>query len=49
VRTPNRRVILLDANDDDIATVPVPGLVTRIRIWINHPTEPDEVTIAIAD
>lgn len=25
----------------------VPGADTRVRIWVNHPTEPDDVTIVL--
>lgn len=45
--TPRREVILSDAHSTELARKSVDTKRTRIRIWINHPTEPDEVTIAI--
>lgn len=45
--TPHGGVLLFDANSPELLRWPVTGMRTRIQIWINHPTEPDEITIAI--
>lgn len=47
LQTPQRRVLLFDANMPEIMSMVVPGAVTRIRIWTNDPREPDEVTIGV--
>lgn len=43
--TPDRMIMLFDANLPDIMHVAVPDKRTRIRIWKKHKTEPDEVII----
>ena len=48
LETPGRRVLIFDAKAQ-FAEIAVPGLLTRIEIWINHPTQPDHVTIAWSD
>lgn len=48
LETPHRLLMLSDALSD-IADIPVGGVRTRIRIWVNHPTEPDHVVIGWAD
>jgi hypothetical protein len=45
--TPQYRVVLSDANMPEILSMEVPGVRTRVRIWTNHPTEPDDVVIAL--
>lgn len=45
--TPEFRVMLSDANMPEILSMEVPGSRTRVRIWTNHPTEPDDVVIAL--
>lgn len=47
--TPVGVVLLFDANEDDMMRIPADKPQTRIRIWINHPTQPDEVRIAVGD
>lgn len=45
--TPERKVLLFDVELPDILSMTVPETETRIRIWINHPTEPDQVVIGL--
>jgi hypothetical protein len=45
--TPKRRVLLTDANIPEILSMDVPETRTRVRIWTNHKTEPDNVIIAL--
>jgi hypothetical protein len=43
LNTPENKIMLSDANDiEDIA---VPTIRTRIRIWLDHPTQPENVVI----
>lgn len=45
--TPEYRVVISDALMPEILTAAVPGARTRVRIWTNHKTEPDDVVIAL--
>lgn len=45
--TPEHQVILSDANTLEILSMDVPETKTRVRIWTNHKTEPDDVIIAL--
>ena len=44
--TPNQEFILFDAIEPQFAIVQVPSVKTRIRVWIDHPIEPENVIIA---
>lgn len=46
LNTPNNEIILFDANNPQFAISRVPSAKTRIRVWIDHPTEPENVVIA---
>ncbi|MBW9063183.1 hypothetical protein JNB71_07620 [Rhizobium herbae] len=46
LNTPNNEPILFDAIEPEFAIAQVPSAKTRIRIWIDHPTEPENVVIA---
>lgn len=48
IDTPDRRVDVFDANDPEIVSMTVPHMRTRVRMWTNHPTYPDEVVIALS-
>lgn len=45
--TPDRVVIVFETNEPEIMRADVPGMTTRVRIWTNHPTEPDRVRIGL--
>lgn len=47
LNTPEHRVVLSDAELPEILSMEVPGKQTRVRIWTNHPDQPDEVVIAL--
>lgn len=49
IRTPEGQVLLFDANHPELLSLPVETIDTRIRVWTNHPTEPDEVIVAVGD
>lgn len=44
--TPNNELILFDAIEPEFAIAYVKSTKTRIRVWIDHPSEPENVTIA---
>lgn len=46
LNTPNKEIILFDALEPQYAIAPVPSTKTRIRVWMDHPEEPQNVTIA---
>ena len=46
LNTPNKELILFDANEPQYAATTVPSITTRIRIWMDHPTEPENIVIA---
>lgn len=46
LNTPNKELILFDANEPQYAIATVAAERTRIRIWMDHPHEPEHVTIA---
>lgn len=46
--TPRRLITIYETNSD-IAEFVVTGTSTRLRIWIDHPSEPDHVVIAWSD
>ena len=45
LNTGNKEIILFDALEPQFAIAHVPSEKTRIRIWMNHPTSPDQVVI----
>lgn len=47
LKTPDYRVVVFDAHMPNILSMDVPGVVTRVRVWANHPSEPDDVIIAL--
>ena len=46
LNTPNNELILFDAIEPEFASAKVPSTKTRIRVWIDHPIEPENVVIA---
>ncbi len=47
LKTPQRRVLLFDVHMPEIMSMTVAGEETRIRIWANHISEPDKITIGV--
>jgi hypothetical protein len=45
--TPLRTVVVTTAENRSILQASVPSERTRLRIWTNHPAEPDEVIIGL--
>jgi hypothetical protein len=47
IDTPDKHIIVSSAEDVTFLEMPVRTKKTRVRIWTNHPTEPDEVIIGV--
>jgi hypothetical protein len=47
LETPGRKVVVWTNEWDKVLETSVPTARTRIRIWTNHPTEPDDVHIGV--
>lgn len=47
ILTPDLLVLLFDANNPELMQLPVTTTNTRIRVWTNHPAEPDEVAVVV--
>jgi hypothetical protein len=45
--TPNRVVVISTILWNSVLAAAVPDTKTRIRIWINHPTEPDRIGVGL--
>jgi hypothetical protein len=45
--TPDRRIVLFEVLVEDILSLRVPDKDTRIRIWSNHESQPNEIVIAL--
>jgi len=47
LETPNRVVIVSTVEGKQALQSGVPFTSARVRIWVNHPTEPDKVIVGI--
>lgn len=45
--TPNRAVVISTVERETVLAMPVPSSRTRVRIWVDHPTEPDKVIVGV--
>jgi len=45
--TPTHRVVISSVVGQRLLELPVLEGLTRIKIWVNHPTEPDKVMIGV--
>jgi hypothetical protein len=45
--TPSRSVVIGTVERDVILASQVSDTKTRVRIWVNHPTEPDKVIVGL--
>jgi len=43
--TPSKRLVVCSIYDELLLSLEVPSTRTRVRIWINHPHEPNEIWI----
>ena len=47
--TPRRKVAVWTVEWKKLLETRVPTTRTRIRVWINHPTEPDDVYVGVGE
>ncbi|MGH7257040.1 MAG: hypothetical protein ACREIM_01595 [Nitrospiraceae bacterium] len=47
LETPHRAVMVSTAEGEKVLDAGVSGKSTRVRIWTNHPTEPDRVIVGL--
>ena len=47
LETPNRAVVVWTVEDETVLSAKVPDAETRVRIWVNHLTEPDKVIVGL--
>jgi hypothetical protein len=47
LETPNRTVVVSTVDGDTVLEARVPRSMTRVRIWVNRPKEPDQVVIGL--
>jgi hypothetical protein len=47
LKTPTSRVAVRSVVLETLLEVAVPKPMTQIRVWVNHPTEPDKVIIGV--
>jgi hypothetical protein len=45
LKTPDRMIVISTVEGKTILKDSVPGIITRVRVWVNHPSMPDEVII----
>jgi hypothetical protein len=46
LETPSGKIVISTVEDDNILEADVPSVRTGIRIWANHPVEPDDIVVA---
>jgi hypothetical protein len=49
IDTPEGIVLLFDANHPELIPYRTGTARTRVRVWTNHDTEPDFVTVIVGD
>jgi hypothetical protein len=47
LETPNRAVVISTVEDETVFSAKVPNVETRVRIWVNHSTEPDRIIFGL--
>jgi len=47
LETPNRAVVVSTVDQQTVVEAKVPKTRTHVRIWLNHPRWPDQVTIGL--
>jgi hypothetical protein len=47
LQTPNRGVVASSIHHVPLAAIPVGHDLTEVQVWVNHPTEPDRIVIAV--
>jgi hypothetical protein len=49
LKTPSKSVVVSVVGGKPILQMAVQSQMTRVRIWTNHPTEPDEVIVGLGE
>jgi hypothetical protein len=47
LETPNRAVAVWTALRETVLQAPVSHVSTKVRVWVNHPTEPNKVIVGL--
>jgi hypothetical protein len=47
METPSRAIAIMTVEREKVLEASVPAIRTRVRIWVNHPIEPDKVIIGL--
>jgi hypothetical protein len=47
ITAPFGSVVLMTSHGQELARLPTSGLTARVSVWVNHPTEPDEIVIGV--
>lgn len=46
IKTPHRS-IMVSTVDGKVMSIPTPTPVSRVRVWTNHPAEPDRIVVGV--
>lgn len=47
LQTPNRKLVVRTVHGVTLLEMPVPATETRLRVWVNDPSEPDRIAVGI--
>jgi hypothetical protein len=47
LRTPNREVAVCSVHHETLLAISVERDISRIQVWVNHPSEPDRIVVAV--
>jgi hypothetical protein len=47
LETPNHRLVMRSVLGTQLLEMDVSHEVTAVKIWVNHPTEPDDVVVGV--
>ncbi len=47
LRTPSRKVVVRTTHNVTLLEISVVSTETKVRIWVNDPTEPDRITVGV--
>jgi hypothetical protein len=47
LETPNRKVVVSTVERETVLESRVPGIRAHVRIWVDHPKEPDKIVIGL--
>ena len=48
IETPTKKLVITSVEENKILQAEVPGIVTRVRVWRNHPLWADQVVVGWA-